>query len=139
MSLSLILECLIVYPVNSVNAIVQVSNQSNIPMFCVKKLISLHTGLQIAQFFLCGSLTQYIFRFDKFFAPSTPPTWWYVTKCVKFCHFGESQIKGTPQIGVYPEKFNIGFLAQIFLASFFTCREARKKNWSKKSMLNFSR
>ena len=31
---------------------VQVSNQSNIPMFCVKKLISLHTGLHIGQFFL---------------------------------------------------------------------------------------
>ena len=29
-------------------------------MFCVKKLISLHTGLQIGQFF-CGTLTQYIF------------------------------------------------------------------------------
>ena len=33
-------------------------------------------------FFLCGTLTQYIFRFDKFFAPPTPPTWWYVTKRV---------------------------------------------------------
>jgi len=75
----------------------------------------------------------------KFFAPPTPPTWRNATKRVKFCHFGESQIKGTPQIGVYPEKFNIGFLAQIFLGSFYTCREARKKNWSKKSMLNFSR
>ena len=63
----------------------------------------------------CGTLTQYIFRVDKFFAPPTPPAWWYVTKHVKFCHFGESQIKGTPQIGVYPEKFNIGFLAQFFL------------------------
>ena len=103
---------------------VQVSNQSNIPMFCVKKLISLHTGLQIDHF-LCGTLTQYIFRFDKLFAPPTPPIWWYVTKRVKFCHFGESQIKGTPQIGVYPEKFNIGFLAQFFFGSFYTCMEAR--------------
>ena len=42
---------------------------------------------------------------------------WYVTERVKFCHFGESQIKGTPQIGVYPKKFNIGFLAQIFLGA----------------------
>ena len=89
--------------------------------------------------FFCGTLTQYIFRFDKFFAPPTPPTWWYVTKRVKFCHFGESQIKGTPQIGVYPEKFNIGFLAQIFFGSSYTCMEARKKIWAKKSMLNFSR
>ena len=31
---------------------VQVSNQSNIPMFCVKKLISLHTGLQIHHLFV---------------------------------------------------------------------------------------
>ena len=38
-----------------------------------------------------------------------------MTERVKFYHFGESQIKGTPQIGVYPEKFNIGFLAQFFL------------------------
>ena len=37
-----------------------------------KKIISLHMGLQIDQFFLCGTLTQYIFRFDKFFDPSDP-------------------------------------------------------------------
>ena len=43
-------------------------------MFRVKKLISQHTGLQIRQFIFCGTLTQYIFWFDKFFAPPTPPT-----------------------------------------------------------------
>ena len=67
-------------------------------MFCVKKLIPLHTGLQIDQFFFGGTLTKYIFGF-------------------------ESQIKGTPQIGVYPEKFNIVFLARIFFGRSYTCME----------------
>ena len=43
-------------------------------------------------------------------------------------HFGQHvTIKGTPQIGVYPEKFNIGFLAQFFLGSSYTCMAVKKK------------
>ena len=46
---------------------------------------------------------------------------------------------GTPRVWVYHEKFNIGFFAQTFGGSSYTCIEARKKFWAKKSMLNFSR
>ena len=90
---------------------VQVSNQSNIPMLCVKKLIPLHTGLQIDQFFFGGTLTKYIFGF-------------------------ESQIKGTPQIGVYPEKFNIDFLAQIY-PGFYMCTGTPPKSLGEKPNVKF--
>ena len=46
---------------------------------------------------------------------------------------------GTHRVWVYREKINIGFFAQTFGGSSYTCREARKKFWVKKSMLNFSR
>ena len=39
---------------------------------------------------------------------------------------------------LYPEKFNIGFLVQIFFGSSYTCMEARKKICAKNPMLNFS-
>ena len=39
----------------------------------------------------------------------------------------------------FGEKFNIGFFAQTFGGSSYTCMEARKKFWAEKSMLNFSR
>ena len=51
-----------------------------------------------------------------------------------YCHF-----KDDLQIRSHREKFNIVIFAQIFFRSQYTCGEARKKIWDKKSMLNFSR
>ena len=49
-------------------------------MFCVKKINFPAHGSANCSIFLCGSLTQYIFRFDKFFAPPTPPTY-HISPC----------------------------------------------------------
>ena len=51
-----------------------------------------------------------------------------------YCHF-----KDDLRIRSHREKFNIDILAQNFFRSQYTCGEARKKIWDKKSMLNFSR
>ena len=50
-----------------------------------------------------------------------------------YCHF-----KDDLQIRSHREKFNIVIFAQIFFRSQYTCGEARRKIWDKKSMLNFS-
>jgi len=51
-----------------------------------------------------------------------------------YCHF-----KDDLRLRSHREKFNIDILAQKFFRSQYTCGEARKKIWDKKSMLNFSR
>ena len=51
-----------------------------------------------------------------------------------YCHF-----KDDLRLRSHREKFNIDILAQNFFRSQYTCGEARKKIWDKKSMLNFSR
>ena len=51
-----------------------------------------------------------------------------------YCHFKDDlRLRG------HREKFNIDIWAQKFFRSQYTCGEARKKVWDKKSMLNFSR
>ena len=55
-----------------------------------------------------------------------------MSRCmVMYGHF-----KDDLRLRSHPEKFNIDILAQ---KSQYTCGEARKKIWDKKSMLNFSR
>ena len=50
-----------------------------------------------------------------------------------YCHFNDDL-----RLRSHREKFNIDILAQNFFRSQYTCGEARKKFWDKKSMLNFS-
>ena len=57
-----------------------------------------------------------------------------ISRSFCYCHF-----KDDLQIRSHREKFNIDILAQNFFRSQYTCGEARKKIWDKKSMLNFSR
>ena len=60
-----------------------------------------------------------------------------MTERVKFCHFGEAQIKGTPQIGVYPEKFNIFFWPKFFFCEFLHMYGSQEKNLGQKVNVNF--
>merc|ERR1712177_177108 len=48
-------------------------------------------------------------------------------------------MKDDLQIRSHHEKFNIVIFDQFFFRSQYTCGEARRKIWDKKSMLNFSR
>ena len=49
------------------------------------------------------------------------PSWPKLKKCVKKVLFWLSQILGTPKVGVRPEKFNIGNVAQNFFGGFYIC------------------
>ena len=66
------------------------------------------------------------------------PWWPNLAICVIFGTFWESHERHDPKVRVSREKFNIGFSPKLFGGSSYTCMEARKKIWAKKSMLNFS-
>ena len=84
---------------------VWVSDQSIIPMFCLKKLISQPWEVQNPPNLTQGTLTQYILRLVIFRPHLTPPICLKMPKCAKFCTFGESRFKHNPKVGVYREKF----------------------------------
>ena len=50
-------------------------------------------------------------------APPDPPICLKTPKCAIFCTFRESHLEHTPKVGVRPEKFNIGNVAQNFLVA----------------------
>ena len=69
-----------------------------------------------------------------------------LVKCVISSSFCDCYFKDDTRLrshlvagGCHHEKFNIDILAQKYFRSQYTCGEARKKFWDKKSMLNFSR
>ena len=100
---------------------VWVSDQSNIPMFCPKKLISQSTVPAESPFFEEMILAHYTLMPIFFWTPLTPPICLKMTKCAIFSTFWESHFKNTPKVGVHRENFNIGNLSQIFFGDFYTC------------------
>ena len=102
-------------------AYVWVSDQSNIAMFWVKKLISQSTVPAESPFFEEMILAHYTLMPIFFWTPLTPPICLKMTKCAIFSTFWESHFKNTPKVGVHRENFNIGNLSQIFFGDFYTC------------------
>ena len=102
---------------------VWVSDQSNIAMFWVKKLISQSTVPAESPFFEEMILAHYTLMPIFFWTPLTPPICLKMTKCAIFSTFWESHFKNTPKVGVHRENFNIGNLSQIFFGDFYTCYE----------------
>ena len=100
---------------------VWVSDQSNIAMFWVKKLISQSTVPAESPFFEEMILAHYTLMPIFFWTPLTPPICLKMTKCAIFSTFWESHFKNTPKVGVHRENFNIGNLSQIFFGDFYTC------------------
>ena len=100
---------------------VWVSDQSSIPMFCLKKLISQPREVQNPPNLTQGTLTQYILRLVIFRPHPTPPIYLKMPKCAKFCTFGESRFKHTPKVGVHRENLLMGNVAQTFLGAFYIC------------------
>ena len=113
-------------------------SQSNMPMFCLKKLISQHWGVQRSPFLEEMALTHYILRYICFWTPPIPPICLKTPKCAIFSTFWESHLKHTPKVGVCREKFNIGNVAHIFFMVFYTCWEYAISFSEKFSMLKFS-
>ena len=68
-----------------------------------------------------------------------PPSWSKPAKRLIFYTLKESHFRDHLQVTGHREKFYIVFFAQIFFGGQYTCGEARKKFWHKKSMKNFSR
>ena len=103
------------------NPYVWVSDQSNIAMFWVKKLISQSTVPAESPFFEEMIFTHKTLMPIFFWTPLTPPICLKMTKCAIFSTFWESHFKNTPKVGVHRENFNIGNLSQIFFGDFYTC------------------
>ena len=85
------------------------------------------------------SLTPNTKGFQLYFHPRAPPSWSKQAKRLIFGTLTESHFRDHLQVTGHREKFYIGFFAQIFFGGQYTCVEARKKFWHKKSMKNFSR
>ena len=102
---------------DSNNPYVSVHSQSNMPMFCLKKLISQPRVVEKSPFLAWRTLTHYILMSVIFRPHLTPPLCLKMTKCAIFSTFRESHFEHTPKVGVRREKFNIGNVAQIFLVA----------------------
>ena len=100
---------------------VWVSDQSSIPMFCLKKLISQPREVQNPPKLTQGTLNQYILRLVIFWPYPTPPICLKMPKCAIFCTFGESHFKHTPKVGVHRENLLMGNVAQTFFGGFYIC------------------
>ena len=100
---------------------VWVNSRSNMPMFCLKKLISQPREVQNPPNLTQGTLTQYILRLVIFRPHPTPPIYLKMPKCAKFCTFGESRFKHTSKVGVHRENLLMGNVAQTFLGAFYIC------------------
>ena len=87
---------------------VSVYSQSNMQMFCLKKLISQHWGVQKSPFLEEMTLTQYTLRYICFWTPQVPPICLKTPKCAIFSTFWESHLKHTPKVGVHRENLLIG-------------------------------
>ena len=102
-------------------AYVWVSDQSSVPMFCPKKLISQPREVQNPPNLTQGTLTQYVLRLVILRPHPTPPICLKMPKCAKFCTFGESRFKHTPKVGVHRENLLMGNVAQTFFGAFYIC------------------
>ena len=100
---------------------VSVHSQSNMPMFCPKKLISQPRVVEKSPFLAWRTLTHYILMSVIFRPHLTPPICLKMTKCAIFSTFRESHFEHTPKVGVRREKFNIGNVAQFFFGGFYIC------------------
>ena len=100
---------------------VSVYSQSNMQMFCLKKLISQHWGVQKSPFLEEMTLTQYTLRYICFWTPQVPPICLKTPKCAIFSTFWESHIKHTPKVGVHRENLLIGNFAQTVFGGFYIC------------------
>ena len=96
-------------------------SQSNMAMFCLKKLISQPRVVENSPFLARRSLTYNILMSVIFRAHLTPPICLKMPICAIFSTFWESHLKHTPKVGVHREKFNIGNVAQIFFGGFYIC------------------
>ena len=91
------------------------------PMFCLKKLISQHWGVQKSPFLEEMALTHYILRYICFWTPPIPPICLKTPKCAIFSTFWESHLKHTPKVGVHRENLLIGNVAQTVFGGFYIC------------------
>ena len=103
------------------NAYVSVHSQSNMAMFCLKKLISQPRVVEKSPFLAWRTLTHNILMSVIFRTHLTPPICLKMPICAIFSTFWESHLKYTPKVGVHREKFNIGNVAQIFFGDFCIC------------------
>ena len=106
---------------NGFNVYVSVYSQSNMQMFCLKKLISQHWGVQKSPFLEEMALTHYILRYICFWTPPIPPICLKTPKCAIFSTFWESHLKHTPKVGVHRENLLIGNVAQTVFGGFYIC------------------
>ena len=100
---------------------VSVHSQSNMAMFCLKKLISQPRVVEKSPFLAWTTLTHNILMSVIFRTHLTPPICLKMPICAIFSTFWESHLKHTPKVGVHREKFNIGNVAQIFFGGFYIC------------------
>ena len=100
---------------------VSVHSQSNMAMFCLKKLISQPRVVEKSPFLAWRTLTHNILMSVIFRSHLTPPICLKMPICAIFSTFWESHLKHTPKVGVHREKFNIGNVAQIFFGGFYIC------------------
>ena len=117
---------------------VWVHSQSNMPMFCLKKLISQPRVVEKSPFLEGRTLTHYILMSVSFWPHLTPPICLEMPKCAIFSTFWESHLKHTPKVGVYRENLLIGNVAQIFFRAFYICWDYVISFSEKFSMLKFS-
>ena len=87
-------------------------SQSNMAMFCLKKLISQPRVVEKSPFLAWRTLTHNILMSVIFRSHLTPPICLKMPICAIFSTFWESYLKHTPKVGVHREKFNIGNVAQ---------------------------
>ena len=100
---------------------VSVHSQSNMAMFCLKKLISQPRVVEKSPFLAWRTLTHNILMSVIFRSHLTPPICLKMPICAIFSTFWESHLKHTPKVGVHREKFNIGNVAQNFFGGFYIC------------------
>ena len=84
-----------------------VHNRSNMPMFCLKKIIYQPWVVQMSQCLEEMILTHYTLMSVIFRSHLTPPICLKITKCAIFSTFRESHLKHTHKVVVLREKFNI--------------------------------
>ena len=108
-------------------AYVSVHSQSNMAMFCLKKLISQPRVVEKSPFLAWRTLTHNILMSVIFRSHLTPPICLKMPICAIFSTFWESHLKHTPKVGVHREKINIGNCPQIFFRASYICWELTTK------------
>ena len=96
-------------------------SQSNMAMFCLKKIISQPRVVEKSPFLAWRTLTHNILMSVIFRSHLTPPICLKMPICAIFSTFWESHLKHTPKVEVHREKFNIGNVAQNFFGGFYIC------------------